>query len=328
MPQCMEKYKNKFAIRFAKVMEKNLFNFKVCQKEYLKNLYTTDIKASALMATAITLLIIFGNICSLIRISEPFQLSYIKFTPFYWIIIFVIAFIRNIPIENKKYQKSIKKILFPKLLTIFTNEIQHKHKLISAQIFDSSNLLKKKVSNRFPDDFFNGIYNNIEFNINEIELTNITSTPDNKSDITTLFKGIALNFTMSKSITKQIFIYSKKYKKTPKGYEKVELEDNKFCKKYNVFVQKGGQIEARYLLTTAFLDRFMQLQMSFKVKDLKCSVWDNNILFLLSTNKDLFEMNHLFGRIDDVHQYDHLFDEFASVLSFIDVLNLASKTGL
>ncbi len=328
MPQCMEKYKNEFAIRFAKVMEKNLFEFKNCQKEYFKNLYTTDIKASAFMATAVTLLIIFGNICSLIRISEPFQISYIIWAPFYLVMLFISMWIFYIPIENKRYQKSIKKILYPKLLTIFTNEIQYKRKQIPASIFNLSNLLKKKVSNRFPDDFFNGKYNNVEFNINETELTNITSTSDNRSDITTLFKGLALNFTMSKSITKQIFIYSKKYKKVPKDYEKVELEDNKFNKKYNVFVQKGGQIEARYLLTTAFIDRFMQLQTSFKVNDLKCSVWDKNILFLLSTNKDLFEMNHLFGRIDDVHQYDHLFDEFASVLSFIDVLNLASKTGL
>ena len=52
------------------------------------------------------------------------------------------------------------------------------------------------------------------------------------------------------------------------------------------------------------------------------------MLILLQTNKDLFEMNHFFGKIDDVKQYEHLFNEFASVLSFIDVLNLSSKTHL
>jgi hypothetical protein len=59
-----------------------------------------------------------------------------------------------------------------------------------------------------------------------------------------------------------------------------------------------------------------------------CSVYSNNLLIMLSTNKDLFEMNHLLGRIDDIKQYKHLFDEFTSVLSFIDVLNLSSKTKL
>ena len=102
--------------------------------------------------------------------------------------------------------------------------------------------------------------------------------------------------------------------------------------KYDVYVQKSqdvnGQIEARYLFNTAFMDRFMQIAISFGVYRVQCSIFDDSMLILLSTNKDLFEMNHLFGRIDDIHQYDHLFDEFASVLSFIDVLNLASKTGL
>lgn len=93
-------------------------------------------------------------------------------------------------------------------------------------------------------------------------------------------------------------------------------------------MEAGGQIEARYLLTTVFLDRFMQISTSFDIDEVQCSIFDDSMLILLSTNKDLFEMNHLFGRIDDIHQYDHLFDEFASVLSFIDVLNLASKTGL
>ena len=72
----------------------------------------------------------------------------------------------------------------------------------------------------------------------------------------------------------------------------------------------------------------MNIQTSFKVRKMCCSVYGDNLLIMLSTNKDLFEMNHLLGRIDDVKQSHHLFDEFASVLSFIDVLNLSSKTML
>lgn len=49
---------------------------------------------------------------------------------------------------------------------------------------------------------------------------------------------------------------------------------------------------------------------------------------MLATKRDLFEINHLFCQIEDIKQYYSLFGEFASVLSFIDVLNLQSKTGL
>ena len=149
-----------------------------------------------------------------------------------------------------------------------------------------------------------------------------------------MFKGVAMHFKMNKKIKSRVLILSKKIGQyVPPNYEKVNVEYNKFNKKYNVWVEKtqmeaGGQIEARYLLTTVFLDRFMQISTSFDIDEVQCSIFDDSMLILLSTNKDLFEMNHLFGRIDDIHQYDHLFDEFASVLSFIDVLNLASKTGL
>ena len=142
-----------------------------------------------------------------------------------------------------------------------------------------------------------------------------------------------MHFTMQKKINAKVLIYSKSlFNKIPKGYEKVVLEYEKFNKKYDLYVQNNpdseGQVEARYLFNTAFLDRFMQLKTSFNVKKMSCSIYKNNVLVLLHTNKDLFEMNHLLSKIDDITQYHRLFDEFASVLSFIDVLNLASRTGL
>ena len=93
-------------------------------------------------------------------------------------------------------------------------------------------------------------------------------------------------------------------------------------------MQKGGQIEARYLLTTMFMERLMQLEMAFPVDCIQCSIKDKEMLILLSTNKDLFEIGHILNSLNDITQYQNMFDEFASVLSFIDVLNLASKTGL
>ena len=72
----------------------------------------------------------------------------------------------------------------------------------------------------------------------------------------------------------------------------------------------------------------MQLQTSFKVDKIRCSICENSVLILLETKKDLFEMNHLLNRIDDINQYKYLFDEFASIFSFVEILNLSSRTGL
>jgi hypothetical protein len=49
---------------------------------------------------------------------------------------------------------------------------------------------------------------------------------------------------------------------------------------------------------------------------------------LLASKKDLFEMPSLYSPVEDVKYYSKLFEEFSSIFSFIDVLNLASKTGL
>ena len=61
---------------------------------------------------------------------------------------------------------------------------------------------------------------------------------------------------------------------------------------------------------------------------MQCSIYDDTMLVLLQTNRDLFEINPLFKKIDDINNYQTLFDEFASVLSFLEILNLSSKTGL
>lgn len=39
MPQCMDKYKNDFAIEFAKIMQENLPQWKTLQKKYINALW-------------------------------------------------------------------------------------------------------------------------------------------------------------------------------------------------------------------------------------------------------------------------------------------------
>ena len=203
---------------------------------------------------------------------------------------------------------------------------------ISNYVFENCQLYDKTITSRDDDDIFSGEYNDVKFIMNETDFG--WNSNDKYHTYHSMFKGVAMQFKMHKAVKSRVLIVSKNsFTKIPSNYEKVSLEYNKFNKKYNVWVEKNaisasGQIEARYLLNTAFLDRFMQLQTSFKVQKICCSIFGTDMLIMLSTRKDLFEMNHLLGRIDDVKQYRTLFDEFASVLSFIDVLNITSKTKL
>lgn len=206
---------------------------------------------------------------------------------------------------------------------------------IKKEIINDSNLFfPNQITDKIDDDVFKGCHNSINFQINETHLLAYLFEKGKSSDV---YRGVALLFDIPKSISSQVIIQTKNipYKFVNKwDYEKINLESVEFSTKYEAFVEKKSetsyenQIEARYILTTAMVDRLTQIQTSFNVKNIRCSFWDNKLLILLASKKDLFEMPSLYSPVEDVKYYSKLFEEFSSIFSFIDVLNLASKTGL
>lgn len=318
----MLKYQNDFAIEFAKLMQVKLPAWKKIQSEQRKGLY------------------------SLPSIGWYFVMFLLGFVPgkhehnydikcHFWfaVVLFIGTIIWNIQISNKSYQNSVKRTCFKDLLNIFDKSIVYgRWNLIPINDYQCSELISpNKAQTQEVDDCFYGTFKDVDFKINETKVGYNRKTKNNDNIFEPVFKGVSMHFKLHKVIKSRVLILSKySWTKIPKDYERVNVEYEKFNKHYEVWVPKDGdgQIEARYLLNTAFLDRFMQLKTSFRVRKMCCSVYGGNMLIMLSTRRDLFEFNHLFGKIDDPKQYKTLFEEFASVLSFIDVLNLSSKTKL
>lgn len=332
MTKCMEKYRNDFAIKFAQIMQEKLPKWKNFQNEERKSLYSLG-AFGGYFATALLGFLPGKN-------EHDYD---IKFHCWIAVALFIAAIITNIHITNKTYQNRVKRTFFDDILKVFGENIFYSNGLsygkakfsreVPNTLINTSQLFSRNIEVRNDDDRFYGEYNGVPFSINETDFGyNVKTSKGTRYEC--MFAGIAMFFKMKKQIKSRVLIMSKGFwNKVPKNYEKVELEYNKFSKKYNVYVDKNaaqgsGQIEARYLLNAAFLDRFVQLQTSFRVSKIACSIYNDNMLVMLSTGRDLFEMNHLLGKIDDIKQYKHLFDEFASVLSFMDVLNLASNTKL
>lgn len=333
MNKSMNRFQNDFAISFARIMEEKLQQWKEFQNEERKSLYSLGSIRTYLFVTLLAF------------VPGKREYNYdLKLHCWIAVVFFIFAVITNIQIANKTYQTKVKKTFFDDLLKVFGKHIfyqgygsssnisKYSNYVIQNTMFNSCQLYPRDIMTREDDDRFHGEYNGVKFVINE---TDFGWNENNKyRTYHQMFKGVAMHFKMNKEIKSRVLIMSKRFRnKVPKNYEKVDLEYNKFSKKYDVWVEKrvlggSGQIEARYLLNTVFLDRFMQLQTSFRVSKVACSIYGNNMLVMLSTGRDLFEMNHLLSRIDDIKQYKHLFEEFASVLSFIEVLNLASKTKL
>ena len=106
----------------------------------------------------------------------------------------------------------------------------------------------------------------------------------------------------------------------------IHLEDPAFEKKFNAY--STDEIEGRYLITTAFMERFMNLQTAFGSKRAKCAFYNNSIMFAISTNKNLFEIGNLFTKLENPKQMNEFFDEFASILLLVEHFKLDEKTGL
>ncbi|MBP3687070.1 MAG: DUF3137 domain-containing protein [Alphaproteobacteria bacterium] len=109
--------------------------------------------------------------------------------------------------------------------------------------------------------------------------------------------------------------------------QQVKLEDVVFDKNWNV--KATDQIEARYVLTPAFMERILEVKRRFKGKKIEFSFWKNKVLIAVHTNKDMFETTSLFTSALNYRKMQEVVAQFYSVFSVADVLlNTNKKQGL
>ena len=83
-----------------------------------------------------------------------------------------------------------------------------------------------------------------------------------------------------------------------------------------------------HLITLAFMERLEAVKTSFDTNKIKCSFFDNTIMFAIRTKKDLFEIGSLFKPFRHSSCMDVFRKEITSILDMIDHFKLAEKTGL
>ena len=106
----------------------------------------------------------------------------------------------------------------------------------------------------------------------------------------------------------------------------MKLEDPDFGKSYKAY--STDQVQGRYLITTAFMERFKNLQTSFGTEKAKCSFYEDEFMFAISTRRNLFEIGNLFKSLDDPKQMETFFNELTSIFLLVDYFKLNQKTGL
>jgi hypothetical protein len=110
------------------------------------------------------------------------------------------------------------------------------------------------------------------------------------------------------------------------GLERVKLEDPVFEKQFEVF--GSDQVEARYLLTTSFMDRLLKLAEIFQSGSIQASFYNNTLLIMVPTYKNYFETASIFKPANFIEEINTILSEMKLVFDMIDTLKLYERTGL
>ena len=144
------------------------------------------------------------------------------------------------------------------------------------------------------------------------------------------FKGIIVEFDMNKNFNGHTFFHDtsvnkKGFSLKKNTYEEVKLELSDFTNKYKVY--SDDQVEARYLITPALMERVSNLKFAFKAKYVNGSFKNNKLTLAIYTGKDMFAMGNDFKDTNE-QTFEELYEEMISILQIVDELKLNEHTGL
>ncbi len=225
---------------------------------------------------------------------------------------------------QKVFEKEVKRAIMPTLMSAFGDF----EWLQSTPIYESDIRMSKlftRFERMYVDDSFAGSYQGIPIKISEVILTYTTRDSDNRKQTHTEFKGVLVSIDMLKKFTGHTLV-KRRAPLNMGPYQEVKLEDPEFGRQF--YVSGTDQVEARFLLTTAFIERFKNVQKAFQANVIECSFLNNQLLLAISVNKDLFSLGSLMKPMTDTKQFTLFFNELVTIFEMIDVLKLTKHTGL
>lgn len=240
-------------------------------------------------------------------------------------VLLVIIIIVATPIIT--YKQKAKSKVMPEFIKYFGDFI-YKHQYCIDYGVITESLLFDEFNTQKGDDFFTGIYQDVEMSISEENLLRI-HIPEKGFSVKKIFSGVIILLEMNKNFSGQTVVLKDKgifnaFSKI-RGLQKVTLEDSVFEKEFEVF--SHDQLEARYLLTTAFMERMLKVRQAYKSNKIQFSFFDNSLLIAIETSKNMFESTSIFRKTSDRKMIDETFEQFISVMSIIEFLRLNQRTG-
>lgn len=296
---------------------------KFCRKNIVKDLSKLE-KRRKYYLWGIALVYFLG-IVSLLFISyftiinkETFDLRVISLTIFFATTVH--CFI------TKCYKRQAKKIFLPKLISYIGN----------LEVIDEDNPLRCELENYvqglkiiphfnrfYCDDYFEGNYNDVKFSVSELKLE-YESGSGKRRRVKIIFQGLLIFFKSFKKFRNDVIINRDSMVKLPAS-SRVTLEDPEFEKMFNVY--GADQIEARYLITPAFMNRMVQLSKKPFANGVYASFENGMVNIFVPSKRDLFEMP-ITKPATDIVSYRAIVLELLSLFSIADTLKIDRNIGM
>ncbi|MBR1840508.1 MAG: DUF3137 domain-containing protein [Alphaproteobacteria bacterium] len=227
------------------------------------------------------------------------------------------------------YKKKVKPKIMPDFADFygsFSYEYENKiadHYLMSSDLFAEYN-------ENIGDDYFSGSYENVKMTVAEEKLRFVKNDFRGNKINKKVFTGVCVLLEMNKNFTGRTVVLQDRgilnsfYK--IKGLQNVKLEDSLFEKYFEVYAD--NQIEARYLLTTGFMERIIKLRDLYEGKSIQFCFQNNTLLLAVPTKQNMFEANSFFRSNINKKKIDRVFDQFYTIFSIIKLLKLNQRIGM
>lgn len=163
------------------------------------------------------------------------------------------------------------------------------------------------------EDLFGGRRSRADFQLYEGRLTK-----RNGKSTTTLFRGQILRIGFPKTFLGTTIVNRQAQRRwRGEGFQRVGLESSQFERIFEVF--GTDQVEARFLVHPAFMERLMALETAMSGRNLRCAFNESHLLVAIEGG-DLFEVVDVFKPLPDREQTRKGIEELRAVLGLIDAI--------
>ena len=232
----------------------------------------------------------------------------------------------------REFNSGIKFLIFPKLVSYFGEDFEFYERpqwsLHGLSHFD----VLPDYDDAATEDQINGRYKDVSFRLMEARLTRETRDSDGDRNKETVFDGFLVLLDFNKSfvgktvVKKDGGLLGQWFKGRSSGMESVALEDPAFEKYFDVY--STDQIEARYLLTTSFMERLLLLKSVLGGNSISCSFYNRQLLMMVESKKNRFEAGSIFKPVTFEYETRTVVKELGEIFRIIDKLKLNDSTGL